>query len=159
MSIDGERRVAGKLRRLPRGWKVYNDVDLGGARIDHVVVGPSSVWVIEAHHATGSFAVDDDGFYRNGIRNTWTIPKLGKARASLAENVGARPIPVLALCRGYDGLARLGVARVAGISDLVPMMVDEDASGAGSGVTDQGREWLSAQEVPAWRRMLGLGMA
>ena len=36
MSLDGERRVIAKLRRLPRGWLVYSDVDLGSGRCDHV---------------------------------------------------------------------------------------------------------------------------
>jgi hypothetical protein len=54
--IRGEVRVAGYLAELePEGYRVLHDVDLGRGNADHVLVGPTGVFVIETKDWGGRF--------------------------------------------------------------------------------------------------------
>lgn len=54
--IRGEERVAGFLSELePDGYRVLHDVDLERKNADHVLVGPTGVYVIETKDWTGRF--------------------------------------------------------------------------------------------------------
>jgi hypothetical protein len=54
--IRGEERVAGFLAELePEGYRVLHDVDLERKNADHVLVGPTGVYVIETKDWTGRF--------------------------------------------------------------------------------------------------------
>jgi hypothetical protein len=55
---DGERRTARALRGLARaGWHVVHDLDTGRGNIDHVLVGPAGVFVLETKHLSGDASV------------------------------------------------------------------------------------------------------
>ncbi|HSX66177.1 nuclease-related domain-containing protein [Nocardioides sp.] len=65
----GERLVAEALKQLPPDWFVLNDRRWPGrsrANIDHVVVGPSGVYVIDAKNWSGRLAVKDGVLRQNG---------------------------------------------------------------------------------------------
>lgn len=76
----GERAVIDLLRRLPDDYWLINDVTLEGGRgnIDHVLVGPCGVVVIETKRLAGHVRCSGDDWYVNGYR-----------RKSISEQVNA----------------------------------------------------------------------
>jgi Nuclease-related domain len=65
----GERRTARLLAPLERrGWAVLHDLAIPGtqANIDHLVIGPGGVLVIDTKHYRGRLRVDGDGLVRHG---------------------------------------------------------------------------------------------
>lgn len=69
--IKGEYIVAECLNQLPKGYFVFNDVKFPGSygNLDHVVVGPTGIYVIETKNYNGYFLVkDSEWFYKNGNR-------------------------------------------------------------------------------------------
>lgn len=69
--IKGEYIVAEYLNQLPEDYFVFNDVKFPGSygNLDHVVVGPTGVYVIETKNYEGFFLVKgNDWFYKNGSR-------------------------------------------------------------------------------------------
>jgi len=82
---NGERFVGFILGRLPQGWHVFHDVPVGerGANIDHVVVGPSGAFTINAKNLTGKIWVGPRSIRHNG-HPTDFLPKAAyeAARAS-----------------------------------------------------------------------------
>lgn len=68
----GERQVADLLRGLPDDYWLVNDVTLGLARgtIDHVLIGPCGVVVIETKRVAGSVRCSGDDWSVNGDRRS-----------------------------------------------------------------------------------------
>lgn len=69
--IKGEYIVADYLNQLPEDYFVFNDVKFPGSygNLDHVVVGPTGVYVIETKNYEGFFLVKgNEWFYKNGSR-------------------------------------------------------------------------------------------
>jgi hypothetical protein len=68
----GERMVADLLRGLPDDYWLINDVTLGLARgtIDHVLIGPCGVVVIETKRFAGSVRCSGDDWSVNGDRRS-----------------------------------------------------------------------------------------
>jgi hypothetical protein len=58
---QGERKTERVLRPLERwGWTVEHDVQRGGrANLDHVVIGPAGVFLIETKNLAGTITVED----------------------------------------------------------------------------------------------------
>jgi hypothetical protein len=111
---DGERATAVLLQRLPqRRWVVRHDLAVPGSRsnIDHLVIGPTGVWVV------------DSKAYRGKVESSWRrVTAAGRPvdtgpAAWEAEVVGrrlgvdARPVVVI---HGDGGLPRRG-RRCAGV--------------------------------------------
>lgn len=63
--IIGEKVVADYLNRLPENYIIFNDVKFPGSygNLDHVVVGPNGIFVIETKNYGGSFIVKEDVWY------------------------------------------------------------------------------------------------
>lgn len=99
---DGERRTEQRLRPLERrGWQVAHDIDTGRGNIDHVVVGPPGVYLLETKNLTGEASVangiltitrgDDD-------RDAWRSDSIGRTvkrsaielRNELQKRIGVR---------------------------------------------------------------------
>ena len=68
----GERLVADLLRGLPDDYWLINDVTLGLARgtIDHILIGPCGVVVIETKRVAGSVRCSGDDWSVNGDRRS-----------------------------------------------------------------------------------------
>jgi hypothetical protein len=68
----GERLVVDLLRGLPDDYWLVNDVTLGLARgsIDHVLIGPCGVVVLETNRMAGNIRCRDDEWSINGDRLT-----------------------------------------------------------------------------------------
>lgn len=59
---DGERRTEKALRPLARqGWMVVHDLDGDYGNIDHVLVGPCGVFMLDSKNLGGNATVDEDG--------------------------------------------------------------------------------------------------
>jgi hypothetical protein len=79
---DGERRTASRLRPLTRhGWHAAHDIDSGRGNLDHVVVGPGGVFLLETKNLQGEAVIDAGRLtIRRGDdeRDSWTMtPPLG----------------------------------------------------------------------------------
>jgi len=59
----GERLTARRLRRLGRGWTVFHDLAIPGSRAnaDHLVIGPSGVFLIDSKHYRGRLTLTPEG--------------------------------------------------------------------------------------------------
>jgi len=63
--ITGEKTVAHYLNQLPEDYFIFNDVKFPGSygNLDHVVIGPNGIFVIETKNYGGFFIVKEDGWY------------------------------------------------------------------------------------------------
>jgi len=67
--IKGESTIAEYLNQLPKNYFVFNDVKFPGSygNLDHVVIGPNGIYVIETKNYKGFFVVKDkEWFYKSG---------------------------------------------------------------------------------------------
>lgn len=91
---EGERVTAAVLDRLPgEEWTVIHDVRWPGRRfanVDHVVIGPSGVFVVDSKNWSGRIEVRDQVLRQNGYKREPAVA--GAAEAALAV---ARLVPLL----------------------------------------------------------------
>ncbi len=105
---DGERRTARALESLPADeWQTFHDIAWPGRRyasIDHVVIGPPGVFVIDSQHWTGRVEVTSGVLHRNGRRRDGATLVAAEAAASIKKLVVAvQDVPVHAvLCFAGD---------------------------------------------------------
>lgn len=70
----GEREVGAALARLPEGWSVFHAVPVGSgeADVDHLVVGPGGVFVINTkRHPGASLAIYERAVLVNGVKQPY----------------------------------------------------------------------------------------
>jgi hypothetical protein len=88
---EGERRTANALAMLPAsGWFVLHDVRWPGKRfanIDHVVVGPGGVFVIDSKAWSGVVEVRDGVLRQNGNKREEAVASAADAAMAVAEQV------------------------------------------------------------------------
>lgn len=86
---DGEDATAGALAALAaQGWVLLHDVGWPGrplANIDHVVVGPPGVFVIDSKNWSGRVGVERGVLRQNGRARTAAVTAAGIAAAAVAE--------------------------------------------------------------------------
>ena len=91
---DGERRTARLLDRLTRdGYVVFHDLALPGspANVDHLVIGPTGVFVIDSKQWTGSVRQGVDGLaWHNHYRLDRTLEAVGWEAQLVGRLLGAR---------------------------------------------------------------------
>jgi hypothetical protein len=59
IGADGEKATARQFRPLcGRGWTLFNDIDTGHGNIDHVLVGPAGVFMLESKRLAGQVRVE-----------------------------------------------------------------------------------------------------
>ncbi|MBP2045184.1 nuclease-related domain-containing protein [Methanobacterium aggregans] len=73
VGAKGERTVSKELQKLPESYYIFNDVTPPGNRgnIDHVVVGPTGIFVIETKNYRTPYVVKGDDWYyrtRDGLK-------------------------------------------------------------------------------------------
>lgn len=61
----GESRVAQVLARFPDDWFIFNDMVVGEAQIDHIVVSPTDIYTIETKNYKGTI-------YGNAEKQKWS---------------------------------------------------------------------------------------
>ncbi len=61
-----EENVASELSNLPEGYHAFNDVGFDGYNVDHVVVGPNGIFLIETKSHRGKVSAQGDTLLLNG---------------------------------------------------------------------------------------------
>ena len=126
--------TAAELRRLQlKGWKRMDHVEFHAHDVDHVIVGPGGVLVIETKYTNVSWPI-----YDNRFDNTWANDAVDQARRN-ADHIKA--LPAQKLKASYDGqpIRMIGVMvdlastarRSAGVLSSLPV--------ASCAVTSKGR--------------------
>ena len=157
---EGERATAEVLAQLPAGdWIVLHDVRWPGRRsanVDHVVVGPPGVFVIDSKNWTGSIEVSGSVLRQNGRLRESTVA--GAAEAGLAVGQLApllRPDlvhPVLCFVRDEPLAGEVGGVTVCATSNVVPTLMSRphvlDAEQVRLVCHDLERGFRAAAETP-----------
>jgi hypothetical protein len=95
----GERRTARRLHRLPRdGYAVFHDLAMPGsaANVDHLVIGPSGVFVIDSKQWTGHVCQSSDGLvWHNHYRLDRTLETVRWEAETLGRLLGIPAAPLL----------------------------------------------------------------
>jgi hypothetical protein len=102
----GEQRTATLLRRLePHGWVVLHDLAVPGSRanLDHLVIGPGGVFVIDSKQYTGRLQLAADGTLWHG-RYPLT-PALRAVRSRPTAPPRCSACPLLKPCRWWRSTA------------------------------------------------------
>lgn len=88
MGVQGEEWTAQELRRLRRsGWELVNGLQLwGNADIDHIVVGPAGLFVVETKWSSDSWPLSASG---NSVMHSRLTEAIKQGNRSL-ENVRRR---------------------------------------------------------------------
>jgi hypothetical protein len=128
---EGEEATAGALARLPsETWTVFHDEKWPGrpyANVDHIVVGPPGVFVIDSKNWSGRVEVKDGVLRQNGRSRDTSVAaavEAGQAVAGLVPLLKPQLVhPTLCFVRDDElsGSAR-GVT-VCSTSNLVPMLM------------------------------------
>jgi hypothetical protein len=79
---EGEERVAAYLASLDERWTVIHDLTIGrkGANLDHLVIGPSGVFVLNTKNLTGRLTVYEHAILQNGHKTDFVPAALREAR-------------------------------------------------------------------------------
>jgi hypothetical protein len=115
----GERHTARLLDRLPHdGYVVFHDLAVPGspANVDHLVIGPSGVFMIDSKQWTGSVHQGADGLaWHNHYRLDRTLETVRWEAETLGRLLGTRIHPLLCVHGAHvhgGGLHAQGVAIV-----------------------------------------------
>jgi hypothetical protein len=115
----GERRTARRLRRLGRrGYVAFHDLSMPGSRanIDHLLIGPTGVFVIDSKQYTGRIQQTLDGHVWHNHYPLDEQLRTVRAQARAVEAIlGAPVIPLLCVHGAsvqWGGLSAQGVAIV-----------------------------------------------
>jgi hypothetical protein len=91
---EGEVAVARALEALPEEWVVLHDLAWPGrqrANLDHVIIGPGGVFVVDAKNWTGRIEVRDQVLVQNGRRRESAVSSVTAAAIAVQEIVS--PVP------------------------------------------------------------------
>jgi nuclease-like protein len=99
VGAHGERRTASLLRRLTRdGYIVFHDLAVPGseANLDHLVIGPTGVFVIDSKQWTGQVHQGGDGLvWHNHYRLDRTLATVRWEAEAISHLLGTRAAPLL----------------------------------------------------------------
>jgi hypothetical protein len=140
----GERHTARQLRRLDRdGFVVFHDLAVPGspANLDHLVIGPSGVFVIDSKQWTGSVHQSADGLaWHNHYPLDRTLETVRWEAETVGRLLGTRTTPLLCVHGAHihgGGLEAQGVA-------IVPTHLLRSALGYDRVLSDADVELLAA---------------
>jgi hypothetical protein len=142
---QGERHTARLLDRLTRdGYVVFHDLAVPGntsANVDHLVIGPTGVFVIDSKQWTGSVQQGADGLaWHNHYRLDRTLETARWEADTISRLLGTRVQPLLSVHGAYvhgGGLHAQGVA-------IVPAHLLRSALGYDRVLSDADVEVLTA---------------
>jgi hypothetical protein len=140
----GERQTARLLDRFSRdGYQVFHDLAMPGspANVDHLVVGPSGVYVIDSKQWTGSVHQGADGLiWHNHYRLDRTLATIRWQALTLGRLLG---IPVAPLLCVHDAHVQGGGLRAQGVA-IVPATLLRSALGFDRVLSDADVELYAA---------------
>ncbi|KAF5041316.1 hypothetical protein DSECCO2_524270 [anaerobic digester metagenome] len=131
-----DRMVAKTLRQLPDGYHVFHDLDLGGVRIDHAVVGPNGFFPIMNRTNLGRITVVRDSlrlsgwpFLRDVISLSWRKSQTLLRHLDLGHAGHLQVCPVLCFSRASVESGRLmrGVM-IAQVSNLARQIQEHEST-------------------------------
>ena len=125
---QGEEAVARALTDLPEGWVALHDLAWPGrqrANIDHVVVGPGGVFVVDAKNWSGRVEVRDQVLMQNGRQREQTVVSAAEAAIALQGIVPppASCMGVLCFVRDEPLTGRARDVMVCSTSNLTSMLL------------------------------------
>ncbi|WP_344190491.1 nuclease-related domain-containing protein [Pedococcus aerophilus] len=112
---EGERRVAAALASLPAGWTVVHDRLLrpgrSEANLDHVVVGPTGIYLVDAKNRAGRVTEHEGGLFQHRHRDGRSesvslaseLTKVHGMAAYMAAESDRPVTPVLCLAGSHAG--------------------------------------------------------
>jgi hypothetical protein len=146
----GERRTARLLDRLTReGYVVFHDLAVPGspANVDHLVIGPTGLFVIDSKQWTGSVHQSGDGLaWHNHYPLDRTLAMVRWEATAVGRLLGTRPAALLCVHGAHiqgGGLHAQGVA-------IVPAHLLRNALGYDRVLSDADLELLA---TTAWTRL------
>lgn len=89
---DGEAATAEVLATLPPGWISLHDVRWPGRRlanVDHVLIGPGGVFVIDSKNWTGRISLDKGHLRQNGYSREKAVAGVGDAALAVSEVISS----------------------------------------------------------------------
>lgn len=95
---QGEAEVGRVLAALPREWEVLHDLAWPGrprANIDHIVVGPGGIFIIDAKNWSGDIEIKDQVLTQNGRRREEAVVSAAEAAVAMQAVV-----PPVGVCMG-----------------------------------------------------------
>ncbi|QIK67278.1 NERD domain-containing protein [Nocardioides sp. HDW12B] len=125
---DGEARTAKALSRLGRDWVVLHDVRWPGRRlanIDHVVIGPGGIFVIDTKNWAGRLTVEGAVLRQDGRSRERTVAAAADAALAVAELAPAYASlvrPVLCFARDENLSGSMGGVMICSTSNLRRML-------------------------------------
>jgi hypothetical protein len=132
---EGEEATANALAQLPSGtWTVFHDVKWPGRRyanVDHIVVGPPGVFVIDSKNWSGQVAVKDGVLRQNGRSREKGVAAAAEAGIAVA---GLVPLlephlvhPVLCFVRDDELSGWVRNVMVCSTTNVVTMLTSRSA--------------------------------
>lgn len=127
----GEQEIAAILDALPAGFVVLHDLMLptksGNCEVDHLVLGPTGVWVLETKRWGGTLMPGKDVWVQDGRYGRKTHPspvaQLRRAQQAAADRLGLRAdqiMSALVLVRGaLAGDAGVRIERPRTLGDAI----------------------------------------
>jgi hypothetical protein len=127
---EGEATTARALEALPPGWKVMHDMRWPGRRlanVDHVLIGPSGIFVIDTKNWTGRVTATNGVLRQNGYSREKAVAGAADAALAVAEVAGpyAGHVHAVICFSGRDDVsAWCRDVAVCCTANLVPMLTN-----------------------------------
>ena len=126
----GEVAVATALAALPAGWIVLHDLAWPGrprANLDHVVVGPGGVFVVDAKNWAGRIEIRDEVLMQNGRSREDAVSSATAATIAVQTVVSPQScVGVLCFVRDEEITARAWNVTVCSTANLVAMLTSRE---------------------------------
>ncbi|WP_408898305.1 nuclease-related domain-containing protein [Nocardioides sp. R1-1] len=131
---EGERATARVLDRLPADeWTVFHDVRWPGRRlanVDHVVIGPPGVFVIDSKNWSGTIEIREQALRHGGRRKGDVVDRAAEAAlavAAVTQVVGSdRVVAVLCFTRDEEIAGWAGDVMVCTTANLERMLLTRE---------------------------------
>jgi hypothetical protein len=131
-----DRMVAKTLRLLPEGYHVFHDLELGGLRIDHAVVGPNGFFPVMNRTNLGRITEVRDSLRLNGLPFLRDVVSLAWRRSQtllrqldIGHSGDLQVCPVLCFSRaGVDAGRLMRGVMITQTSTLVRLILEHESS-------------------------------
>src|SRR2546427_6967384 len=89
--LEGEQSVASELSHLNDEFLLLNDVMLPGGRgnIDHILVGPTGVFVLETKNFSGKYVCYGDRWFFQGVREKYDVSSVSVQAKNNADTLAS----------------------------------------------------------------------
>jgi hypothetical protein len=129
IGAEAEEEVGRILAELPRYWTARHDILLRpNWNVDHVVVGPPGVFVLDTKFRSGDVKSSRSGIRVNGYRTQMAEQVQNQARevSTLLRSAARMPVwvqPVLVLANDVGGRAEPDGVHVVGIGEIIEYLM------------------------------------